>query len=261
MSKLMIQCLTGNELYVELGSGFREWAYSSFEALKMAEMATGYHWSERVKVNKLGEYLQRDSSVADYFRQNVATWWKINPQLTYMLNEMYKAFRVVVTHEQASALFTEAKKTSRTSPQHLLYLMHLARVSDSSERLIVDNIVKYAAPHLKHMLMIRFNPNRLDYIAHSQELIAWAKEVEDERRNVTRMGRDVVAAIGETRQCFNCGAVGHTQYDCPADVKRSEHADTPSDTKGNNRHFALAVSPIFKARTLCASSGIRCQPC
>uniref|UniRef100_M4B2R4 RxLR effector candidate protein n=1 Tax=Hyaloperonospora arabidopsidis (strain Emoy2) TaxID=559515 RepID=M4B2R4_HYAAE len=48
-------------------------------------MATGYRWAERVKVNNLGEYLQRDSSAADYFRQNVATWWAINPQLTYML--------------------------------------------------------------------------------------------------------------------------------------------------------------------------------
>ncbi|TDH70260.1 hypothetical protein CCR75_001632 [Bremia lactucae] len=139
--------------------------------------------------------------------------------------------------------------------------MHLARVSDSSERLIVDYIVKYAAPHLKHMLMIRFNPNRLDYIAHSQELIAWAQEVEDEQRNAKKMGRDVVAVIGENRQCFNCGAVGQTQYDCLADVKRSEHADTPSDTKGNNRRFALAVSPISQAQTLCASNNIRCQPC
>ncbi|TDH70796.1 hypothetical protein CCR75_001146 [Bremia lactucae] len=224
-------------------------------------MATGYRWAELVKVNKLGEYLQRESSAADYFRQNVSTWWTINPQLTYMLDEMYKAFPVVVTHEQASALFTEAKITSRTWPQHLLYLMHLARVSDSSERLIVNNIVKYAAPHLKHMLMIRFNSNRFDYIAHSQELIAWAQEVEDERRNAKKMGRDVVAAIGETRQCFNCGAVSPSQYDCPADVTRSEHADTPSDTKGNNRRFALAISPISQTQTLCASSNIRCQPC
>ncbi|TDH64895.1 uncharacterized protein CCR75_000613 [Bremia lactucae] len=41
-SKFMIQCLTGNELYVGLGSGFREWAYSFLEALEMAELATGY---------------------------------------------------------------------------------------------------------------------------------------------------------------------------------------------------------------------------
>ena len=92
--------------------------------------------------------------------------------------------------------------------------------------------------------MIQCNPNRLDYIAHSQELIAWAQEIEDDRRNAKKMGRDVVAAIGETRKCFNCGEVGHTQLDCPADVKKSGHANVPSNTKGKDRRFALAVSPI-----------------
>uniref|UniRef100_M4BPN1 RxLR effector candidate protein n=1 Tax=Hyaloperonospora arabidopsidis (strain Emoy2) TaxID=559515 RepID=M4BPN1_HYAAE len=88
-SELMIQCFTSNELYVKLGSGYREWAFRFLEALEMAEMATGYRWAERVKVNKLGEFLQRDSSAADYFCQNVATRWAINPQLTYMLDEMF----------------------------------------------------------------------------------------------------------------------------------------------------------------------------
>lgn len=41
-SKLMIQRFSGKELYVGLGSGFREWAFSFLEALEMAEMATGY---------------------------------------------------------------------------------------------------------------------------------------------------------------------------------------------------------------------------
>ena len=87
-----------------------------------------------------------------------------------MLDEIYEAFRVVVTHEQASTLFTESNVLSRTWPQHLLYLMHLPRVIDSSERLRIDKIVKYAVTHLKHLIMIRFNPNCLDYIARTQEL-------------------------------------------------------------------------------------------
>ena len=70
----MIKCFTGNELHLELGSSFRNLAYSFLEALEMAEMATGYRWVERVNVNELGEYLQRDSSTADYFRQNLASW-------------------------------------------------------------------------------------------------------------------------------------------------------------------------------------------
>lgn len=73
-SKLMIQRFTGKKLYAGLGSGFREWAFSFLEALEMAEVATGYRWAVCVKVNKLGEHLDKDSTASDYFRQNVAAW-------------------------------------------------------------------------------------------------------------------------------------------------------------------------------------------
>ena len=170
----MIQIFTGTELYVGLGSGFREWAFSFLEALDMEEMATKYRWAGRVKVNKLGDHLEKDSTASDYFRQNVATWWAIAPQLEFILEEMYKIFKVTVSHEQASALFMEQKDVSRTWPQHLLYLTHLAWVSDSSERRIIDNIVIHAAPKSKHLMLIRIDPNRHDYAAQAQELIAWA---------------------------------------------------------------------------------------
>ena len=81
---------------------------------------------------------------------------------------MYKLFKVTVTHEQASALFMEQKDPSRTWPRHLLRLVHLARVSDSSKRRIIDNIVKHAAPKNKHMMLIRLDPNRHDYVSHAQ---------------------------------------------------------------------------------------------
>ena len=77
-------------------------------------MTTGYLLVELVKVNKLGEYLEKDSTASDYFRQNVATWWAIAPHLEFILEEMYKIFKVTVTHEQASALFMEQKDPSRT---------------------------------------------------------------------------------------------------------------------------------------------------
>lgn len=75
-----------------MGSGFRKWAFSFLEALEMVEMATGYLWAERVKVNKLGEYLDKESTASDYFRQNVAAWWSITPHLEFILKEMYKIF-------------------------------------------------------------------------------------------------------------------------------------------------------------------------
>ena len=58
-----------------------------------------------------------------------------------MLDEMYKALRIVVAHEKAFALNTESKVQSRMWPLHLLYLMHMTPASGSSEQIIVDNIV------------------------------------------------------------------------------------------------------------------------
>ena len=153
----------------------------------------------------------------------MATWWAISPHLEFILEEMYKIFKVTVTHEQASALFIEQKDPSRTWPQHLLYLVHLARVSDSSERRIIDNIVKHAAPKNKHMMLIRLDPNRHDYVAHAQ-LIAWAQELDDDQKKATHLGRDVVAAVGESRTIQSRGATGHTKRDQP------NH-----DTHGGNR--------------------------
>ena len=70
----------------------------------------------------------------------------------------------------------------------ILYLVHLSRVSDSSERRIIDNIVKHAAPKNKHMMMIRLDPNRHDYVTHAQELIAWAQELDDDQKKATHLG-------------------------------------------------------------------------
>ncbi|TDH65469.1 hypothetical protein CCR75_006138 [Bremia lactucae] len=128
---------------------------------------------------------------------------------------MYKIFKVTVTHEQASALFMEQKDPSRTWPQYVLYVAHLARVSESSEHRIIDNIIKHAAPKNKHMMLIRLDPNRFDYVAHAQELIAWGQELEDDRKKAKYLGRDVIAAVGELRKIEPRGATGHTKRDHP----------------------------------------------
>lgn len=52
-------------------------------------------------------------------------------------------------------------------------------------------------------------------MAHAQELIAWAQELEDDQKNSKKMGRDVLAAVGEHRKCHNCGVKGHLKSECP----------------------------------------------
>ena len=112
--------------------------------------------------------MEKDSTASDYFRQNVAAWLAIAPHLEFILEEMYKIFKVTVTHEQASVLYMEQKDLFRTWPQQLLYLVHLARMSESSERRTIDNIVKHADPKNKHMILIRLDPNCHENVAHAQ---------------------------------------------------------------------------------------------
>lgn len=53
MSKLMIGHLDGTKQYKGLGSGFRHRALLFIEAIEMVELACGYQWIQRMKVNKL----------------------------------------------------------------------------------------------------------------------------------------------------------------------------------------------------------------
>ncbi|KAJ0392444.1 hypothetical protein ATCC90586_011206 [Pythium insidiosum] len=232
--KLMINKFSGVEQYVGLGSGFKQWGFTFLEAIEMAELQSQFTWSERLKVHKLGEYMEPMSVAATYYQANVWVWWAENPTLYHALDQMYQAFKVTITHQQAAACFASEKDKSRSWNQHLLYLIALCRESGSHERLVVENIVKYAAPHMKIALMVRYQPHRTDYLTHAQELVAWAQEIEDDTKAANKMGRDTVNAVGEAttdaRKCFNCGNRGHIARLCPYPKK-----------EGRRASFALSV--------------------
>ena len=50
------------------------------------------------------------------------------------------------------------------------------------------------------MILIRLDPNRLDYVVHAQELIAWAQELGDNQKELSYLGRNFVAAVTESRK-------------------------------------------------------------
>lgn len=70
------------------------------------------------------------------------------------MDKLYQAFIVTITHQQAAALFLSEKDKSRLCNKHLLYLIALCQKSESHEQLVVENILKYAAPHLKIAMMV-----------------------------------------------------------------------------------------------------------
>ncbi|CAI5746473.1 unnamed protein product [Peronospora destructor] len=178
----MIGKFNGVEQYKGLGTGFRQWALLFLEAIEMAELGCGYQWTERVKANKLQQHLE--GKAFQYYQAHIEGWWMRNQSIAYLLEQLWLAFKVNISHHQAVHLYGEKKDSSRSWTEHLLYLTALMHSNGTSEKLVLESVVKYAAPHMKVAIMGRYDPGRSDYLHHAQELVAWAQEIEDDDRPI-----------------------------------------------------------------------------
>ena len=114
--------------------------------------------------------------------------------------------------------------------------------NESHERRVVENIVKYAAPHLKIAMMVQYQPSRTDYLNHAQELIAWAQEDNDDGKVIKKITKCIVSAVGHgniqghyqgnNRKCFNCGKRGHLSRRC--------HQPRKDDSRGKDNFVLFA---------------------
>jgi hypothetical protein len=233
----MIGSFDGVEHYKGLGTGFRQWALLFLESVEMAELACGYPWIERVKVNKLQQHLA--GKPLRFFQANIEQWWAREATLSYALDQLWMAYKVNITHHQAVQLYGTRKESSRSWTEHFLYLTALMHASDTGPKLVLESVLKYAAPHLKFALLSRFNPARTDYLNHAQELVVWAQELEDDDKTGKTFGKDVVAAVVEKREqrtCYECGKRGHIVKDCKSKKPKK------GDTSNGPTTWALAAS-------------------
>ncbi|CAI5704015.1 unnamed protein product [Peronospora effusa] len=90
--------------------------------------------------------------------------------------------------------------------------------------------------------MAKYDENRVDYLAQAEELAHFAQSVELDTRNAASFGKDVVTHVAEgkarvdTRTCYGCGKVGHIQFACPDDRKKSKKNKGAKGTwRGNGR--------------------------
>lgn len=77
-----------------------------------------------------------------YFQANMWTWWAVNSTLDHALDQLYRA----LTHQQAAEVLAREKHKSRSGNQSLIYLIVFCQGNKSHKRLVVRNIVQYAAP-------------------------------------------------------------------------------------------------------------------
>ncbi|KAJ0391837.1 hypothetical protein P43SY_010649 [Pythium insidiosum] len=69
--------------------------------------------------------MEPKSVALTYLQANVWVWWAENPTLYHALDQMYQAFKVTITHQQAAVLLASEKDKSRSWNQYLLYLIAL----------------------------------------------------------------------------------------------------------------------------------------
>ncbi|GMF15401.1 unnamed protein product [Phytophthora fragariaefolia] len=201
-SKLSVRDFDGRETYKGLGAGFEQWALMLIGQIDMAERACGFRWPEEVKLNKLAQHLT--GKAGRFFREQANTWWTISPFLFYALEPMNATFTVRLSMEDAAVTFTAAKDSSRSWNDHFLYLIALMRATDASPAMVLQNIVRHASPRFSPTLLGRYNEQRQDLMMHAQELVQFAQRFDTGAIDRKIAGKDVVSAVTDTRQCYNC---------------------------------------------------------
>ena len=85
---------------------------------------------------------------------------------------------------------------------------------------MLENIVQYASTNLRHLLMAKYDNNRMEYFQNAEELAQLSQAIKTDVHGAKATGRNVVVHVGaaqpraETRTCYNCNKVGHILVDC-----------------------------------------------
>ena len=114
----------------------------------------------------------------------------------------------------------EPKEARRTWSEHFLYMVAVGKVRGCADSLVLDDIVHHAPPKLMHVMRAKYDPTRVDYLRHAEELGHFAQSID---LGSGAVGREVVAAHVEanrqySRTCFPCGRTGHVVSECKARV-------------------------------------------
>lgn len=186
-AKLSIALFDGTEVYRVLGAGFVQWERQFLVKISLAEEASGHRWPGMYKTSRLGEFLR--GKALSFFSDRLDGWWDVQLTLIYVLSRMENAYKITFSKQQIVKLFTARKEPSMSWNDHLLYLVALMEATQSGPEMVLENIVKHASVEMKTVLMSRVNMQRTDHLAHTEELVAFVQQLEDESLRKRRRER------------------------------------------------------------------------
>ena len=250
--RLSINKFSGKETYKGLGCGFMEWGHRFLRAINMAQRLSGLVWPEDICIDVLSQYL--DGRALSYFNAQYLNWWSQQPTLVFALDGMFRAFSAQLTLKQAVTLFEQPKDPSRNFHQHYAYLVEVnAAAGGQFANLVLDSVLHHSYPELTSAMLGRYDVDRQDYLRQAEELCTFAQRIVSMKQPARNLGKElkgvnlVDTATGETvvgmlqdkkpnnknsRNCFNCGKIGHIAKNC-RQKKKSGHS--------NDGGFMLAV--------------------
>ena len=250
--KLSIRTFDGKELYEGLGANFFDWGKAFLRQMELAESASQMHWPENVKLDCLCLHL--GGSAEKYFCKMAESWWNQEATLFYAMNRMLEVYRTSIASSQAVQLFLAPKDPKRSWAEHYMYLVAVSEAAGGKDDMVVENIVKYASPSLRSVLMSRYNPRRFDFLAHAEELIQFAHMMDGPKKV---SGKDIVNYVGggggatKAIRCYNCNEEGHISRECSQPKKpRGSRGGKGGGGRGGGKdkgdaqkgaRFALAV--------------------
>ncbi|CAI5733954.1 unnamed protein product [Hyaloperonospora brassicae] len=134
------------------------------------------------------------------------------------MEQLLATFKTTIKAGQAMKLFLAKKEARRTWVEHYLYMVAVSDARGGADSLVLDKIVHHASPELMNVMRAKYDPCRVDYMRHAEELSHFAQSIELVSGAV---GREVTAAhvdtTKDTRTCYHCGKVGHVQRFCPSE--------------------------------------------
>uniref|UniRef100_A0AAV1UYM7 Uncharacterized protein n=1 Tax=Peronospora matthiolae TaxID=2874970 RepID=A0AAV1UYM7_9STRA len=107
------------------------------------------------------------------------------------MEQLLRTFKTSITASQAMKLIMAKKDARRTWAEHFLYMVAVSEARGGADSPVLDNIVQHATPELMNEMRSKYEPTRLDYLRHAEELAHFAQSIE---HGSSAVGREVVAA-------------------------------------------------------------------